>query len=605
MKKSFYYLWIFLITIQEFLQYGQTQSINDDSLDPLSMDQAYLTISNKNYSNSITFMYNLIVCEKCNFKMLGDIVPCNSSQTVIINTTYAYDFQLFIESTNKTLQCSIKSYQFLEHGSYLFEIIEIAQNQDFCSIQQTKESSYYWLPIIIGMGIFLIFILFIQLWHRISHSRRFTRFLPNSMQQEIINNDFLTSLPKNPTTIANDPNDDIIRTLTTSSELPLVGSTRISNNSILITKILPKRLRSLDTFRGFSLMVMIFVNYGGGGYWFFNHSIWNGLTLADLVFPWFTWIMGLILQGGYSRWVYIRIFGILQRLALCYFFAAILVLIFDDKEDEPYSLQWPISADIQQPVRIELSNTLFHFWPQWLIILLVTLAWILITFIPKFDNCPRGYLGPGGKHEYGKYQNCTGGAAGYIDRFILRNSHMLNHPTCKEIYDTQIPYEPEGLLGTLTGILLCYLGVQAGHSFAHSTRIRRVCAHWLISGLICGSIGLLLSKGGHSDSWIPINKNLWSLSFIFVLSGLAFVILTILYLFIDVCKWFTGEPFLWLGMNSIIIFIGHEICSKTFPIQFQVEETTHAQLLAMHLYGVFFWTIIAGLMYRKKIFIAI
>lgn len=34
------------------------------------------------------------------------------------------------------------------------------------------------------------------------------------------------------------------------------------------------------------------VNYGGGGYWFFAHSIWNGLTVADLVFPWFIWIMG-------------------------------------------------------------------------------------------------------------------------------------------------------------------------------------------------------------------------------------------------------------------------------------------------------------------------
>ncbi|CAF3427532.1 unnamed protein product [Rotaria sp. Silwood1] len=49
------------------------------------------------------------------------------------------------------------------------------------------------------------------------------------------------------------------------------------------------------------------------------------------------------------------------------------------------------------------------------------------------------------------------------------------------------------------------------------------------------------------DGWIPINKNLWSFSFILVLAGLAFIILTILYLLIDVYKWFTGEPFLWLG----------------------------------------------------------
>ena len=50
---------------------------------------------------------------------------------------------------------------------------------------------------------------------------------------------------------------------------------------------------SLDTFRGLAITVMIFVNYGGGSYYFFNHSIWNGLTVADLVFPWFMWIMGV------------------------------------------------------------------------------------------------------------------------------------------------------------------------------------------------------------------------------------------------------------------------------------------------------------------------
>ena len=54
-----------------------------------------------------------------------------------------------------------------------------------------------------------------------------------------------------------------------------------------------QRVLSLDTFRGISIFIMIFVNYGGGGYWFFQHSPWDGLTVADLVFPWFIWIMGI------------------------------------------------------------------------------------------------------------------------------------------------------------------------------------------------------------------------------------------------------------------------------------------------------------------------
>jgi hypothetical protein len=257
MEKKFYSLWILMVII---FRYGQTQFTEDSSL---GMDQAYLTISNKNYSEPIIFKYNLIVCEKCDFEILNDPFPMNTSRTFVINTKYAYDFQLHTTNRNDTLQCRIRSHKFPEHGSYLFEVIETEQNQDSCSIIQTEKSSYYWLPVIIGVSIILAFILFIQVWHHISHSQRFARFASNAAQNGLINDDFVISLPRNTNSISYDTNDDIIKTLTTGSELPLVGSTRLSNNSIRIKTVLPKRLRSLDTFRGFSLMVMILVNYGG------------------------------------------------------------------------------------------------------------------------------------------------------------------------------------------------------------------------------------------------------------------------------------------------------------------------------------------------------
>ncbi len=159
-------------------------------------------------------------------------------------------------------------------------------------------------------------------------------------------------------------------------------------------------------------------------------------------------------------------------------------------------------------------------------------------------------------------------------------------------------------MGILTGILLCYLGVQAGHCFVHSTRVRRVCAHWLMWSIICGCFGLGLSYGGQSDSWIPINKNLWSLTFVFTLASLAFMILTILYLLVDVRQWFTGAPFVWLGMNSIAIYMCHGLFAASFPVQIQVNNT-HAKQLAVHLYGAFFWSLVAGVMHYKKVFIAI
>ena len=59
-----------------------------------------------------------------------------------------------------------------------------------------------------------------------------------------------------------------------------------------------KRIKSLDAFRGITIVLMIFVNNVGGGYWFFNHSAWNGLTFADIVFPWFVFIMGISITAS-------------------------------------------------------------------------------------------------------------------------------------------------------------------------------------------------------------------------------------------------------------------------------------------------------------------
>ncbi|CAF0783447.1 unnamed protein product [Adineta steineri] len=642
MKQSLNFVWILFITIH--LHYGQTQVIKNKLSDTLGMDEAFLTISNKNYSDSIVFLYNIVVCEFCTFDQLGDPLPTNSSQTLKIGTKYPYDIQVFTEIQNKTIQCNIQSYSFSENASYILEIIQINPNHSSCSINQTKPSSYYWTPVIILLILLCLLVFFIQLFNVLYKSPNMRRILISFGYQRLDHHEANVTQHTSPTTqrhalpiIAEDTDQTNIHNIINSpGQLPLVGYARPADSTIKTTKVAPKRLRGLDTFRGFSLMVMIFVNYGGGGYWFFDHSVWNGLTLADLVFPWFTWMMGvsvvlsqrsllkkkvskvdiflkicrrtvilfflgLILQSGFAKPKSIRILGVLQRLGLCYFFTAILVLISDRLEDES---QWPAGNDVGQPIGIELKNTIFKFWPQWISILVIICTWIFITFIPKLDNCPRGYVGPGGKHYYGQYQNCTGGMAGYIDRTILGDSHLYGYPTCRDVYDTKIPYDPEGLMGILTGIFLCYLGVNAGHIFAHSTSVRRVCGQWIASGVICGFFGLLLSKGGHSDSWIPINKNLWSLSFIFVLASLAYIILTILYLLVDVKQWFTGEPWLWLGMNSIVLYVGHDVCSRGFPIQFQVNDT-HPQLLAVHAYGVAWWIFISGILYYNKIFIAI
>lgn len=66
-----------------------------------------------------------------------------------------------------------------------------------------------------------------------------------------------------------------------------------------------------------------------------------------------------------------------------------------------------------------------------------------------------GYLGPGGKHHNAQYPNCTGGANGYIDRVILGNAHIYQHPTAKYVYGAQA-FDPEGVFGKARLFLITF-----------------------------------------------------------------------------------------------------------------------------------------------------
>ena len=151
----------------------------------------------------------------------------------------------------------------------------------------------------------------------------------------------------------------------------------------------------------------------------------------------------------------------------------------------------------------------------------------------------------------------------------------------------------------LTGTVLCYLGVQTAHIYIHIQNVRRRCISWFVLSIICGSIGLILAI-----TWIPINKNLWSLSFVLVDGSVALLILTLFYLISDVGQYLTLAPFVWLGMNSIVIYMSHKLLKTCFPVQFAVERT-HAKQMALQIYGVFFWTFIAAMMFFRKVFITV
>jgi heparan-alpha-glucosaminide N-acetyltransferase len=120
------------------------------------------------------------------------------------------------------------------------------------------------------------------------------------------------------------------------------------------------------------------------------------------------------------------------------------------------------------------------------------------------------------------------------------------------------------------------------------------------------SVGLALLTVLFVLIGVPINKNLWSFSFITVTSSLACFALSILYFTIDVQKWWShGQPFNHPGTNAILLYVGHSMTGYLFPWSFKVNEESHAGPLGVTLTGVTLWFITSVILARNKIFLTV
>uniref|UniRef100_A0A7S3GFP6 DUF5009 domain-containing protein n=1 Tax=Palpitomonas bilix TaxID=652834 RepID=A0A7S3GFP6_9EUKA len=387
------------------------------------------------------------------------------------------------------------------------------------------------------------------------------------------------------------------------------------------------RLRSLDALRGLALILMVFVNYGGGEYATFGHARWSGLHIADLLFPFFMWIMGvamaisldakrkkvgekrgklfvqvlrrsviliglgLFLNNGHdlAHW---RIPGVLQRFGVSFFVVALLCLF------GPRVKRWERDA----------VRDLAPFVLDWAVIAGVEVVWLGFSFGLAVPQCGRGYFGAGGWYnsEGAQYVNCTGGAAGYIDKLVLSPNHFYPFSTASKFFGSGA-FDPEGLLGTLNSIVLTFFGLQAGRTLKAYTAHRSRLIRWAIWGVSLTLLGFGLSGFSlGSDGPIPINKHLWTLSFVMVTGGLAFLLLCVLYLLIDVWKvWEDGSPFVYVGMNSIVIYCGSEVLQPYMPFSFYLYSPTYTTSLLMNMTGTAVWCILAYYMFKIDFFIKI
>lgn len=583
--------------------------------------------SNSNGSK-ITVLTLSEMCVKCDFHKVLEFKWQNGSDSVLVDARWPIYVKIQLSTSEDKWICNAtKKTEFRERGSYLlsFQANITSKDEVNCNIKSlkaVKQPKNANIPILVAFLIYLFTAIVFVVGNYVYQK---TKARSVEMFDNCIDSDL-----GNSKSVQLNAGDNYSKSSSDTQQLIKPKATA------------KERLSSIDTFRGMCIVIMIFVNYGGGKYWFFSHSVWNGLTVADLVFPWFMFIMGInivlsidsqlmrsmsmkliiykivrrtvilfalgifIINGNYA-WYNIRIPGVLQRFSIAYFVVCFLQLFFHTTNLELEKYVHLLVKPWWFPVR-----DIVLYWQQWIFMICLEAVWLSLTFALPVPNCPTGYIGPGGLADNGTNFNCTGGAAGYIDRKVFGNIHLFDNPTCKEVYfpmythGEPVHYDPEGLLGTINSCFIVFLGLQAGKIFYYFKSVKERVVRFSAWFLFLGIISAVLTKCSMNDGWIPVNKNLWSITFVTTLSGMAFFLIPIFYYTVDVKKIWSGAPLYFVGMNSILVYVGHETFEKYLPFSWGADQySTHTEWLTMNLLGVTYWVLIAYYCHIVKFYLKI
>ncbi len=298
----------------------------------------------------------------------------------------------------------------------------------------------------------------------------------------------------------------------------------------------------LDVFRGLAVAGMIIVDNPGSdekAYWAIKHAAWNGWTPADFIFPSFLFLVGVSIvfsfaarlgRGESRRRIVLHAFkrsliltavglfvnaspiigldvhawrleGVTQRIALCYFVAAILVL-------------W---SDFRGQL-IAIAICLVGYWA-----------------LLRFVSVPG--LGVPGRDI--PFMDPDKNIVAWLDRKLFMG-HLFDGTR-----------DPEGIISTIPAIATTLIGVLTGY-WLRSNRARSTA---VVRMLLFGIFGLV--AGEVWNVWFPINKNLWTSSFVLFTGGFALVFLAFLYWILEIKRWRGAwtMPILVFGMNAIAGFV--------------------------------------------------
>ena len=309
-----------------------------------------------------------------------------------------------------------------------------------------------------------------------------------------------------------------------------------------------KRLLSLDVFRGMTIAAMVLVNNPGTWdaiYPPFEHAEWHGWTPTDFIFPFFLFIVGISIslalgkrvEQSVKKDVYLKIF----RRAAIIFLLGLFIAAFP--YFKLYTLRIP--GVLQRIAVCYLITSLIFLhtnWKQQTIIgfSLLLIYWILMTGF-SVPNC-----------EITTFNDKTCNLAAYVDRFVFGANH---------IWILGKVYDPEGILSTIPAIATAISGVLTGTWLKTKRDDYEKVAGMFFFGVI------LMAIGWCWNFFFPINKALWTSSYVVFTSGIALCFLGFCYFLIDIknyTKW--TKPFVIFGTNALILYFLAELTAKVLDL---------------------------------------
>lgn len=348
------------------------------------------------------------------------------------------------------------------------------------------------------------------------------------------------------------------------------------------------RLAALDVMRGLTILGMILVNNPGSWSSLYGpvaHADWHGWTVTDLIFPFFLFMVGVAMAYSFRKFladgksveraVYLRI---LRRVLLLLLLGLILngsgriinLLLGNSAELNLETLRWP--GVLQRIGLVYLAGAILVLWlsRRWQIVGVVLLQasyWALLVNLPA--DTPRAErLEP------------TANLVRSIDIAVIGKQHMWTQSTTE-------PTDPEGLLSTLTALVNVLFGYRVGRALCERVERGDVigvpsCMKLIWYGSLLAAAGWFFSHPNFTGAFMPINKALWTPTFVLLSTGLAFITLASCLLVFDIYGkkvrpiQSLGTGLQLVGVNAIFVFVASGFVARLLSIM-QLGETNLKQ----------------------------